>query len=367
MGCGASAAKTAPADEAPPSAAVAAHAAAATAKNVAAVLRKGSSGVIGGGGDDADGAPPSDAAAAAAKEKRRKKKEKKAAKAAAAAAAAAAAEAAAAPKATGVSALSVMQRLRSSRAVTAAEGAGGAKAGDRRPGQHEEGAAYRFFAIKDQYSSLDEVSAALRAAGLESSNLIVAIDFTKSNTWTGRDTYGGRSLHDTSFDNPYQLAIRTIGTVMAPYDDDNLIPVFGFGDSTTTDKSVFPFFPDRPARGFPEVLERYKEIVPRVHMSGPTNFAPAIEAAIQICEVRRGARTRAPRLARRVGRQAGAARVPRPRLLAHHAMCGASDPPAHAFRLPSLPSPQPRCYPFLRRLRSAPRPTTSSSSLRTAR
>ena len=71
---------------------------------------------------------------------------------------------------------------------------------------------------------------------------------------------------------------------MAQYDDDNLIPVFGFGDSTTTDKSVFPFFPDRPARGFAEVLERYKELVPRVHMSGPTNFAPAIEAAIQICE-----------------------------------------------------------------------------------
>lgn len=146
------------------------------------------------------------------------------------------------------------------------------------------GAAYKFFAIKDAYGSLDEVSQALRAAGLESSNLIVAIDFTKSNTWTGRETYGGRSLHDTSFDNPYQAAIRIIGTVMAPYDDDNLIPVFGFGDSTTTDKSVFPFFPDRPARGFEEVLARYKELVPRVHMAGPTNFAPAIEAAIQICE-----------------------------------------------------------------------------------
>lgn len=30
-----------------------------------------------------------------------------------------------------------------------------------------------------------QVTAALREAGLESSNLIVGIDFTKSNEWTG--------------------------------------------------------------------------------------------------------------------------------------------------------------------------------------
>lgn len=148
---------------------------------------------------------------------------------------------------------------------------------------------YKFFAIKDEYKSLEDVSEALHAAGLESSNLILAIDFTKSNNWTGRDTFGGKNLHDSTlpYDNPYMLAIRTIGTVMAPYDDDNIIPVFGFGDTTTTDKSVFPFFPDRAARGFEEALARYKELVPKIKMSGPTNFAPAIEAAIQICERQR--------------------------------------------------------------------------------
>jgi hypothetical protein len=78
--------------------------------------------------------------------------------------------------------------------------------------------------------------------------------------------------------------IETLGRVMAPFDEDNLIPVFGFGDTTTTDRSVFPFFPDRPARGFLEVVARYKELTPRVVMSGPTNFAPAIEAAVQIVE-----------------------------------------------------------------------------------
>jgi len=78
--------------------------------------------------------------------------------------------------------------------------------------------------------------------------------------------------------------MEVVGKVMKPFDEDNMIPVFGFGDSTTTDRSVFPFFPDRPARGFEEALARYKELTPRVVMSGPTNFAPIIEAAIQIVQ-----------------------------------------------------------------------------------
>jgi hypothetical protein len=39
--------------------------------------------------------------------------------------------------------------------------------------------------IPDNYSSVDEVTTALREAGLESSNLILGIDFTKSNEWSG--------------------------------------------------------------------------------------------------------------------------------------------------------------------------------------
>ncbi len=151
--------------------------------------------------------------------------------------------------------------------------------------------AFRFYAIRDAYASLDDVTEGLRAAGLESSNLVVALDFTKSNLWTGRASFGGRNLHwvdpDNLIPNPYMSAITAIGKVLSGYDDDNLIPVFGFGDSTTKDRSVFPFFPDRPARGFEEVLARYKELVPRIVLAGPTNFAPAIEAAIQIVQATR--------------------------------------------------------------------------------
>ncbi|GFP84991.1 E3 ubiquitin-protein ligase rglg2 [Phtheirospermum japonicum] len=39
----------------------------------------------------------------------------------------------------------------------------------------------RYSKIADNYNSLEEVTEALARAGLESSNLIVGIDFTKSN------------------------------------------------------------------------------------------------------------------------------------------------------------------------------------------
>jgi len=143
----------------------------------------------------------------------------------------------------------------------------------------------RFKLISDRFKTIEDVQAGLREVGLESSNLIIGVDFTKSNTWTGKRTFGGRCLHEISqFQmNPYQQAIFTIGKTLEQFDDDKLIPAFGFGDSTTTGKSVFPFHPDgRPCFGFQEVLSRYNEITPHVQLAGPTNFTPLIEEAIKI-------------------------------------------------------------------------------------
>uniref|UniRef100_A0A7N2LKQ2 RING-type domain-containing protein n=2 Tax=Quercus lobata TaxID=97700 RepID=A0A7N2LKQ2_QUELO len=130
------------------------------------------------------------------------------------------------------------------------------------------------------------VTAALRTAGLESSNLIVGIDFTKSNEWTGKTSFNNRSLHaigDTP--NPYEKAISIIGKTLSPFDEDNLIPCFGFGDATTHDQEVFSFHNDHtPCHGFEEVLSCYKKIVPNLRLAGPTSYAPVVEAAIDIVE-----------------------------------------------------------------------------------
>eukprot|EP00249_Psilotum_nudum_P001186 c13542_g1_i1 orf=493-1737(-) len=145
----------------------------------------------------------------------------------------------------------------------------------------------KFSHIGDQYNSLEQVTEALRAAGLESSNLIVGIDFTKSNEWTGKRSFNGRSLHSISNNerNPYEQAIYILGRTLSAFDDDNLIPCFGFGDATTHDQSVFSFYPDQqPCDGFEQALARYREMVSHIRLAGPTSFAPIIEAAIDIVE-----------------------------------------------------------------------------------
>jgi len=143
-----------------------------------------------------------------------------------------------------------------------------------------------FRAFKDKYESIDEIQDALKACGLESSNLIIGVDYTISNTSSGHNTFFGRSLHFLSNEmtNPYQQVISIVGRTLEVFDDDKLIPAYGFGDKTTQDKTVFSFStnPDGMCRGFQEVLQRYNEITPQVKMAGPTSFAPLIRQAIQV-------------------------------------------------------------------------------------
>ncbi|KAI7732381.1 hypothetical protein M8C21_016337 [Ambrosia artemisiifolia] len=144
----------------------------------------------------------------------------------------------------------------------------------------------KFSRIDDNYSNLEQVTDALARAGLESSNLIVGVDFTKSNEWTGARSFNRRCLHHIGNDmNPYEEAISIIGRTLASFDEDNLIPCFGFGDASTHDQEVFSFYPDdKFCDGFEDVLKRYRELVPQLRLAGPTSFAPVIEMAITIVE-----------------------------------------------------------------------------------
>ncbi|XP_042375988.1 E3 ubiquitin-protein ligase RGLG3-like [Zingiber officinale] len=138
--------------------------------------------------------------------------------------------------------------------------------------------------IPDNFNSLDQVISALRESGLESSNLILGIDFTKSNEWTGKHSFNRRSLHAIGDrPTPYEQAISIIGRTLSPFDEDNLIPCYGFGDASTRDHSVFSFYPDNhPCCGFEEVLSRYRKIVSHLNLSGPTSFAPIIHTSIDV-------------------------------------------------------------------------------------
>eukprot|EP00164_Ancoracysta_twista_P000835 GFYU01001103.1.p1 GENE.GFYU01001103.1~~GFYU01001103.1.p1 ORF type:complete len:312 (+),score=61.09 GFYU01001103.1:107-937(+) len=144
--------------------------------------------------------------------------------------------------------------------------------------------------IGDNYKTLEEVQRALRTSGLESSNLIIGVDYTKSNEWTGEQSFGGRCLHQLlpEKQNPYEQVISIISRTLGVLDEDQLVPVFGFGDVRTTDKRVFPFFPDRPCYGLDEILSRYREITPNIQLSGPTSFAPLIKEAINVVQATGG-------------------------------------------------------------------------------
>ena len=126
---------------------------------------------------------------------------------------------------------------------------------------------------------------ALKESGMESSNLIIGIDFTGSNLHQGQKSFGGKSLHSLSpYElNPYQRAIQIIGRTLEFLDEDNIIPCFGFGDIRTKNHSVFPILSSTGSwcHGVQDVLKSYESIVPNVQMSGPTNFAPIINKAIQ--------------------------------------------------------------------------------------
>lgn len=150
-------------------------------------------------------------------------------------------------------------------------------------------------AFRDRFDTLEQLQNGLRDAGLESSNLIIGIDYTKSNLIQGRKTFGGNSLHKCGIKgagrailNPYQQVISIVGKTLKPFDDDEIIPTFGFGDLKTKDVGVFPFYENRNCEGFEEVLKRYSEITPSIKLCGPTNFAPIIRKAIEIVKQEQG-------------------------------------------------------------------------------
>lgn len=149
--------------------------------------------------------------------------------------------------------------------------------------------------ISDNYESYDELQKALREAGLESSQLIVGIDFTKSNTWQGGlPYYHCENLHEMSnTPNPYQQVLNIMCKALEPFDNDQLIPAYGFGDINTMDRSVFPLntinngygFVEQPCFKLDGVLERYNNLAPYIVMSGPTSFAPIIRKAIELVKI----------------------------------------------------------------------------------
>lgn len=115
-------------------------------------------------------------------------------------------------------------------------------------------------------------------------NLITAIDFTASN----KDPRDPSSLHfmQPNVPNQYETCISGVGSIICPYDSDQMFPVYGFGGKI--DGQVSHCFPltfniGQPnVHGLEGILAIYRESLMRVQLSGPTLFAPVIRAATDV-------------------------------------------------------------------------------------
>ncbi|KAH3713075.1 copine family protein 1-like [Dreissena polymorpha] len=136
----------------------------------------------------------------------------------------------------------------------------------------------------DAFSTLEDVTKAIKEAGVTNCGLIFGIDYTLSNRLRGEKTFGGRSLHDLEGPgfNPYQEVICILGETIESLDDDGIIPCYGFGDKVVKGNCVFPLKKVGECDGFSEVLDVYNAVTPQIKLGGPTNFAPLIYEAIEI-------------------------------------------------------------------------------------
>ncbi|CEG37608.1 Copine [Plasmopara halstedii] len=144
-----------------------------------------------------------------------------------------------------------------------------------------------FQPIPDSFESIEEVQKALRQVGLQSSDLIIAVDFTESNLVKGAETFEGRSLHYLDktgrVRNPYQELISAITRVFELFDDDDSIPAFGFGGypERPVEKRYFPFVEGRGCE-LDEVLQQYFAIASRMELNASASFVPVIHKTIKM-------------------------------------------------------------------------------------
>jgi hypothetical protein len=149
--------------------------------------------------------------------------------------------------------------------------------------------------IKDNYESFDDLKQDLKECGLESSRMIIGIDFTASNESKGEKTFNGKSLHYISDKepNPYQDVISVTSKTLSRFDESDQYLCFGFGDVRTKDHSVFNLAEPTSKKAhtrfnsLEDLLTSYGKVANHVKMSGPTSFSPLIKKAIEVCKSER--------------------------------------------------------------------------------
>ena len=111
-------------------------------------------------------------------------------------------------------------------------------------------------------------------------NLSIAIDFTASNL----EPSDPKSLHYlSSYNNQYEMAIKSCGNIIANYDYNKMFATYGFGGKFYGKQEVDHCFPLNGNENNPEifgidgVLKAYREALTKTKLHGPTYFHHFIE------------------------------------------------------------------------------------------
>ena len=121
--------------------------------------------------------------------------------------------------------------------------------------------------------------------------LFIGIDFTSSNGYP----HLANSLHyihpNRNNLNPYQEVIKSVGEILLDYDDDKMVPVYGFGANLKypgmQTSGVCHSFPCTGVKtsdevaGLDGIFEVYEYTHKHVTLNGPTHFSPLFREILQ--------------------------------------------------------------------------------------
>ena len=117
-------------------------------------------------------------------------------------------------------------------------------------------------------------------------NLVIGIDYTSSNNWSGKLSFHNRSLHFLSghISNPYQRALKVVSKLYrSDSNNSKRISAYGFGCARTRDKDVFRFTSSKEIYlcSTNQILEYYRLVTESIQLGGPTSFAPIIYKSVE--------------------------------------------------------------------------------------
>ena len=137
--------------------------------------------------------------------------------------------------------------------------------------------------LKKKISYLDKISKNKIQINLE-----IAIDYTKSNK-PPNDPASNHFINSINL-NDYEKAIKSCGEILSPYDADQLFPVYGFGgippvlngqpNNEVSHCFNINFKENAEIHGINNILEKYRESLYKVKLSGNTKFSFVLKKVI---------------------------------------------------------------------------------------